>query len=160
MASELRVDRIIPVNGVPTGGGGGVIQVVQGYYSLETASNTDVYIDTGLTATITPTRSDSKILVLVHQSGLYKTADDAAHRINLRLYRDGTEISFFAGNALYTLSAIRASVGSASISHLDSPATTNAVTYKTMQNNPANNNYVYTQNNNCTSSITLMEVSG
>jgi hypothetical protein len=26
MASELRVDRIIPVNGVPTGGGGGVIQ--------------------------------------------------------------------------------------------------------------------------------------
>ena len=29
MSSELRVDRIIPVNGVPTGGGGGVIQVVE-----------------------------------------------------------------------------------------------------------------------------------
>ena len=26
MASELRVDRIIPVNGVPTGGMGGAIQ--------------------------------------------------------------------------------------------------------------------------------------
>ena len=30
MASELRVDKIVPVDGVPTGGGGGVIQVVFG----------------------------------------------------------------------------------------------------------------------------------
>ncbi len=28
MASELRVDRIVPTTGVPTGGGGGVIQMV------------------------------------------------------------------------------------------------------------------------------------
>ena len=27
MASELRVDKIIPTGGIPTGGGGGVIQV-------------------------------------------------------------------------------------------------------------------------------------
>ena len=38
MASELRVDRIIPVNGVPTGGGGGIIQVVP-FFST---SGTDV----------------------------------------------------------------------------------------------------------------------
>ena len=29
MASELRVDRIVPVDGVPSGGGGGIIQVKQ-----------------------------------------------------------------------------------------------------------------------------------
>ena len=29
MASELRVDRIVPTGGVPAGGGGGIIQVVQ-----------------------------------------------------------------------------------------------------------------------------------
>ena len=29
MASELRVDKIIPTTGVPTGGGGGIIQVQQ-----------------------------------------------------------------------------------------------------------------------------------
>ena len=28
MSSELRVDKIVPVDGVPTGGGGGIIQVV------------------------------------------------------------------------------------------------------------------------------------
>ena len=27
MASELRVDKIVPVDGVPTGGGGGIIQI-------------------------------------------------------------------------------------------------------------------------------------
>ena len=29
MASELRVDKIIPYDGVPSGGGGGIIQTVQ-----------------------------------------------------------------------------------------------------------------------------------
>ena len=29
MASELRVDKIVPTSGVPTGGGGGIIQIVQ-----------------------------------------------------------------------------------------------------------------------------------
>ena len=27
MSSELRVDKIIPTTGIPTGGGGGIIQV-------------------------------------------------------------------------------------------------------------------------------------
>ena len=29
MSSQLRVDKIVPVDGAPTGGGGGIIQVVQ-----------------------------------------------------------------------------------------------------------------------------------
>ena len=29
MSSQLRVDKILPVDGAPTGGGGGIIQVVQ-----------------------------------------------------------------------------------------------------------------------------------
>ena len=29
MSSQLRVDKIVPVDGVPTGGGGGIIQVAQ-----------------------------------------------------------------------------------------------------------------------------------
>ena len=28
MSSQLRVDKILPVDGAPTGGGGGIIQVV------------------------------------------------------------------------------------------------------------------------------------
>ena len=40
MASELRVDKIIPTAGVPTGGGGGIIQVV--FFSLATGSTVTV----------------------------------------------------------------------------------------------------------------------
>ena len=29
MASELRVDKIVPTDGVPTGGGGSIVQVKQ-----------------------------------------------------------------------------------------------------------------------------------
>ena len=30
MSSQLRVDKIVPVDGAPTGGGGGIIQIKQG----------------------------------------------------------------------------------------------------------------------------------
>ena len=33
MSSELRVDKIVPVDGVPTGGGGGIVQVKQAQHS-------------------------------------------------------------------------------------------------------------------------------
>ena len=60
MASELRVDRIIPVNGVPTGGGGGVIQVTQGNMNTRATMSASAYVASGLSGTITPTRTDSK----------------------------------------------------------------------------------------------------
>ena len=41
MASELRVDRIIPTAGVPTGGGGGIIQIKQ-------IVKTDTYVSSSL----------------------------------------------------------------------------------------------------------------
>jgi len=64
MASELRVDRIIPVNGVPTGGGGGIVQVKHVDFSTTQASvNSTSYQDSGLSIDFTPIRSDSKILV-------------------------------------------------------------------------------------------------
>ena len=66
MASELRVDKIVPTTGVPTGGGGGIIQVV--HASTQTAQEQDfsagsTFVDTGLSASITPKFSTSKILV-------------------------------------------------------------------------------------------------
>ena len=54
MSSELRVDKIIPTTGVPTGGGGGIVQVIQYSYDSEVSSTSTTYVDTGLTCTITP----------------------------------------------------------------------------------------------------------
>ena len=64
MASKLRVDSILPVDGAPTNGGGGIIQIVHTNTSDHTYSNSTSYTDiTGVTATITPKFSSSKILI-------------------------------------------------------------------------------------------------
>ena len=67
MVSELRVDKIIPTTGAPTTGGGGVVQVVHGEKSGEVTTTSVTFVDTGLTATITPKFSTSKILVVIDQ---------------------------------------------------------------------------------------------
>ena len=56
MSSELRVDKIIPTAGVPTGGGGGIVQIVQTIKTDVYTNNTnDTWLDiTGLSVTITP----------------------------------------------------------------------------------------------------------
>ena len=74
MASELRVDRIIPVNGVPTSGGGGVIQVTQGSMNTRATMSASAYVASGLSGTITPTRTDSKVLVTVTTTASYYSA--------------------------------------------------------------------------------------
>ena len=59
MSSELRVDKIVPVDGVPTGGGGGVIQVVSIALHLDLISITngvnyyDKYLITNTSAKFT-----------------------------------------------------------------------------------------------------------
>ena len=64
MSSELRVDRILPVDGAPTGGGGSIIQVVQGTFGGQFSTTSTSLVDQGLTATITPKFSTSKILAI------------------------------------------------------------------------------------------------
>ena len=68
MASELRVDRIIPVNGVPTGGGGSILQImpIYGLANTLTTSTTTTFTSMGLSGTITPLRTDSKIYISIN----------------------------------------------------------------------------------------------
>ena len=65
MASELRVDKIVPTTGVPSGGGGGVIQVTQGSRTSRSQTTSTDYVATGLSGTITPKVNTSKVLVTV-----------------------------------------------------------------------------------------------
>ena len=67
MSSELRVDKIIPTSGVPTGGGGGIVQVTTNTITTECEINTTGYQDTNLTGTITPKFATSKIMVMINQ---------------------------------------------------------------------------------------------
>ena len=181
MASELRVDRIIPVNGVPTGGGGGIIQVVSTYDTdhIRSTSSTS-YLDI-MEATITPTRSDSKILVLVSLS--ISKVDD--HGFLGRVLRNGSV--FGGGDSAATNSTDQAtwedgiwfatrsftySANTYSHHYLDSPNSTSALTYKVQGRtsdsgaghefaiNVARTEVNHVYGSPTFSNITLMEISG
>ena len=71
-------------SGTATGfGGGKVLQIVQGSTSTETRNNTNTLADTTLTAAITPSASDSKVLVTVFQNGCDKSAANAGNQMIL-----------------------------------------------------------------------------
>ena len=69
--SELRTNRIVPRDGLVSGtyNGGGIIQVKQTVKTDVFSSNTSSFHDiTGMSVSITPTRSDSKVLIQVSLS--------------------------------------------------------------------------------------------
>jgi len=134
MSSELRVDKIIPTGGVPTGGGGGIIQVVSTIKTdLYATSTTGTFTDvTGLSLTITPKFSTSKVFIMAHMS--HQTNGDAV--IVYKLLRGSTALgnSTVGSEGLYVgivgggYNANR--VSPMSFNFLDSPSTTSATTYK------------------------------
>ena len=64
--SELRTNRIVPRDGLPSGSAGGIIQVKSTTKTDTFTTNSTSFTDiTGLSVTITPTRSDNKILVMM-----------------------------------------------------------------------------------------------
>ena len=148
--------------GTPTNGT--VLQVVNATYSTSVTNNTNVYADTGLTATITPTSTTSKVLVLVSQNGCAKNSGNLGSAMVLRLVRGSTELLMIDQGAGYTGVSAENWIGGLSICQLDSPATTSATTYKTQFRNNVNAAGVQVQvgvssgNNPTTSGITLMEI--
>lgn len=135
-------------------------QIVQGTTSTQVASSTSTFGDTGLTATITPSSTANKILVLVAQNGCGKSGSDTT--LQLILLRNATTIYRFGGPIGWTGTAAVNFPGSASTVYLDSPATTSAVTYKTQMSAFSASAAVYTQYNvgagAITSTIILIEV--
>ena len=133
-----------------------VLQVVTGSTTTQTAaSNTNAFVDTGLTATITPQSSTSTILVLVSQNGVIKVNNTSA---SLRILRGATVVSNFAVTLGRTDSAA-VNLVSASATCLDSPATTSATTYKTQFCSSQNVPEVFCQVGSAMSTIVLLEIS-
>ena len=141
-------------------GGGLVLQVVNAHTGTQVTSNSTTYVDTGLTATITPSSTSSKILVLIDHSIAKQGADTFT---NIRVYRDSTEIGgAVAGRSIgYTGSSANNYVGTGfSYSFLDTPSSTSALVYKTQFNNNAGSGTIRVQVDSSQSYITLMEIAG
>ena len=145
----------VPYANLPAGC---VLQVVSAVYST-TTSTTSSLVDTGLTATITPKFSTSKILVLVGQSiYMYNGGNDNGAILNL--VRGSTTIfSSSSGQAMYIYCGSGSTEMQTSypVNYLDSPATTSATTYK-MQMQGVVGATIQAQSGSVSSSITLMEI--
>jgi len=134
---------------------GKVLQVVSATNATAVVSSSTTFVDTNLTATITPSSATSKILVMVTQS-CFKSAANASLGLKLNINRGASAI-FTSIYLLYTGTAIELSTFE-TIGYLDSPSTTSATTYKTQFANQFNNASVEVQPSNTTSSIILMEI--
>jgi len=137
---------------------GNVLQVVNATYGTQTSNSTSTYADTGLAASITPSSSSSKILVLVNQVGCSKLTGNVNTGVNLKLFRGATELAFFGYAMGYTGTSSELDSISSSINYLDSPSTTSSVTYKTQFANYANAVAVRVQDGSSVSTITLLEI--
>jgi hypothetical protein len=144
------------------GGGGKMLQVVFASYSTETSSSTTTYADTGLSATITPSSTASKILVIVNTNGA--TTDTVTNQgIKLKLVRTSTDLAIITDLSNKMAGAATAVQGeSIGFNWLDTPASVSALTYKTQYARLAGSGTVTLQNqmgaNGSTSTMTLIEV--
>jgi len=137
---------------------GSVLQVVNASTSTQVSNSTNVFADTGLTATITPKFATSKILVIVDQAGCANSYTNGS-LLSLRLLRNSTSLLLFSAyGGFNTGGTLTMDFGSCSTNFLDSPATTSATTYKTQLNSTNNVGAMYVQYQTCSSTITLMEI--
>ena len=138
---------------------GAVLQVVSQNYTTNFESSTTSFADVGITASITPTSSSSKILVLVTLGGVYKDGADSLTGLQARLVRGATTIQQFSNRLGFNSSSAPNYVG-ISYNYLDSPATTSSTTYKIQAANKASASKVAININgpDDASSITLLEI--
>ena len=179
--STLKVNKIIPTAGVPTGGGGGIIQVVQAVKTdtASTTSSTKADIS-GLTPVITLTSTSSKVLMIMDvKIGASHYGDDFGICFNRSISggasseifvgdtsssrRSATYASedFYAGNGDHQMQSIQSVF-------LDSPNTTSQITYS-LKWNRIDGGTIYINRDGddnddnksprLASSLTLMEVS-
>jgi len=142
-------------------GGGKVLQVVQGTSSTSTNITSATYTDTTLSASITPSSTNSKVLVMVTQECYVGSSTDQGGGV-LRLVRDSTNIWDPSGDTVVWIktSASTPRHGAMfSLAYLDSPSTTSSTTYKTQAKVQSATNSMFVQvNGQATSTITLLEI--
>ena len=178
--SELRTNRIIPRDGLPSGSAGGIIQVRQkvitGTYSESVPpGNSGPYGNLVDSETITPTRSDSKILIMMNLN--IGSSHDG--NVSVTLHRNGSVISGAVGASPGSRTPVTATEFTSStsrqvqmnVTYLDSPASTSVQTYGFKFSVAENGNMTcYLNRDNSyggtyhtqkpISTITLMEVTG
>ena len=147
----------IPSAALPAGS---VLQVVQTVLQTSTTTTSTSYVTTGLSASITPKFSTSKIWVSIAANGV--RTDNTTYNVDLALFRgasqQGNKFTWYGGSASGPKDG---RLGTVCFQLLDSPATTSATTYALYfaSDSGASTSYICDQNVQVVPSyITLMEI--
>ena len=154
-------------------GGGAVLQVVSVTKTDTFSSSATAYTDiTGLSLSITPVSTSSRILIVANLT----TVEPTTNNLYLRFVRDSTPIA--VGNAAGTRTQAtggfryptsdNGGIGAVGMSFVDSPSTTSATTYKIQMGLQGGTGYVNRSGDDAdvvgrgryVSTITAMEIAG
>ena len=162
VSNDMLVNSSVTVNGTSISLGGSetitagkIGQIISSSYSTQLNVSSDGDTDTGLTASITPSSTSSKILVLA-----YVTAGkNGSTWITLRLKRNtGTNLILYAQSAGFTDNSNYNWLGTQTVMHLDSPNTTSTTSYKVTIARNNSQGTVTAQHDGGVSTMILMEV--
>jgi len=144
MASIIKVDTIqTAAGGTPTAGGlgitvgGTILQTQRFAATTHNENSSSTYADSLLTVNITPTSTSSKILVMSHSSiQFFRSADNTTGGVSRLVRVNSGSLTQLAGHSFYeshdalaTSNALQV-YSSDTYFVLDSPASTNQLTYK------------------------------
>jgi hypothetical protein len=150
---------------------GAVLQVVSGTLNSSATTSSTSFVDTGLAVTITPTSALSKIYMVINTN---TSVSNYTGRIYFRV-TGGNAASYIGtgGTGVNCAMAITPRVDGSgyimhpvSLSYLDSPATTSAITYKLQWYVEKETGYLNRPNTqdgngaNTLSTFTVMEIAG
>tara|TARA_Y100001937_G_scaffold65964_1_gene90221 strand:- start:529 stop:1038 length:510 start_codon:yes stop_codon:yes gene_type:complete len=166
--SQLKVNSIVPVGGLPSGANGGILQVVQAVKTDTFSHNSTSFADiTGLSAAITPSSNSSKIFC---DARIYYSVGVGSGTITIKtnFVRGSTNIGQPSGSTTHESTMMswgsNAYMQTRTMNFLDSPATTSATTYKVQlagDNTAATiyvNRYYNSDTYHAISTLTLYEV--
>ena len=118
--------------GAPPSGIGKILQVVQATYGTAEATTSSTYVDTSLNASITPSATSSKVLIISNFSwDSSRTGRSSSGEIYHAIERGGSQIweqpsGYYKDGANNEDRTMR---GNTTLTYLDSPVTTSATTY-------------------------------
>jgi len=153
---KLNNQSISSVSALPAGiSTGKVLQVVTATDGTGLSSSSTSYVDTGLSASITPSSSSNKVLVIV-TTGVHGIDTASTTGLKLKLVRDSTDLIEQSSWGSHPTITYIYGQGHC-FNYLDSPSSTSSTTYKLQYKSNDGTNHVL--ENASTAVMTLLEVS-
>jgi hypothetical protein len=131
-----------------------VLQVINSTSGSSFSTSSGSFVTTGISASITPLFSTSKILVMFSAFNMVQTGNMAPV---LTVYRGATALDSVGFSQSYSSIGVT-STGTGAGVYLDSPATTSSTAYTLYFRNQNNNGSVTLNSSNGLVSIVLMEI--